>query len=44
MFVLHVAIFFHLVKDEEPLEDMEICDNGTSTGEKKMGMGEHLES
>lgn len=35
MFVLHVAIFFHLVKDEEPLEDMEICDNGTSTGEKK---------
>lgn len=35
MFTLFVALFFHLGKDEEPLEDMEICDNGTSMGEKK---------
>lgn len=38
MFTLHVALSFCLGKDEEPLEDMEICDNGTSMG-KKNGYG-----
>lgn len=39
MFALHVALSFCLGKDEEPLEDMEICDNGTSMGKKKWVWG-----